>query len=55
MKDKDDKTTLAYATDSQCNFLQTINNKTPQSWFRGGKKTKSTRRRRSKTKATRKR
>lgn len=55
MKNKDGKTTLAYATDSQCNFLQTINNKTSRSWFGGGKKTKSTRRRRSKTKATRKR
>jgi len=41
-----------YATDSDCNFLKSI----PSfSLFRGGRKTKSTRRRRSKTKATRKR
>jgi hypothetical protein len=41
-----------YATDSDCNFLKSI---PPFSLFRGGRKTKSTRRRRSKTKATRKR
>jgi len=47
--DNDKKTTKAYINESNCTSLKN------SSWFRGGRKTKSTRRRRSKTKATRKR
>ena len=48
-KDNAGKTTSTYIEESECKSLK------KPSWFRGGKKTKSTRRRRSKTKATRKR
>jgi ankyrin repeat protein len=48
-KDNEDKTTDAYAKESDCTSLKKT------SLFGGRRKTKSTRRRRSKTKATRKR